>query len=196
MAHRDTHGRHPLDSGPTGGPRSGTVRYRIVPTMLGVVLLLSACGPAATSATVASTTADGSTSAGAPAGKTFAVGQPVAFTTPDGAGTVTVNGVTRSSAPDVFGQPPKHGAFLIVDLTLAVSRGSATANPFGFSAQDAQSFTYQAAAGVAQQDIDSSNLSAGQQVRGQIAFDVPPGPVTVSWRTPLGTTVATWAIGG
>lgn len=149
---------------------------------------LAGCGPGGTTATVAV----GSSSAAA--GRTFGVGQPVAFTTSDGAGTVTVNGAQRSTAPDVFGQPPKHGSFLILDLTLSVTRGTATANPFGFTAQDGQSYTYQAAPGVARQDIDSSNLSAGQSVRGEIAFDVPPGPVTVSWRTPLGSTVATWAI--
>lgn len=172
---------------------------RVLPAVAAAACLavLTGCGPGTTATAVG-------TPSGAPAAassspqqaKTFGVGVPVGFTTPDGSGTVTVNSAARSSAPDVFGQPPKHGSFLILDLTLAVSKGTATANPFGFTAQDAQSYTYQAAPGVAQQDIDSSNLSAGQTVRGQIAFDVPPGPVTVSWKTPLGQTIATWTIPG
>lgn len=160
-----------------------------------VLLALAGCGPAATTASSAGAPSAAASSAAAPP-RTFAVGVPVDFTTPQGAGTVTVNSSSRSSAPDVFGQPPQHGAFLIIDLTLSVRSGTATANPFGFTAQDAQSYTYQAAPGVAPQEIDSSDLTAGQSVRGQIAFDVPPGPVTVSWKTPLGDTIATWMIPG
>lgn len=144
---------------------------------------------AATRSSASSTTAARTTQAPA------AVGETVTYQTSKSAGTLTLNSAHRvTGAPNRITSPPKNGTYLIIDVTLTVNSGTMTANPGFWKAQDPQGYTYTAQfAGVAEQGIDSGEIPAGQKTRGEIAFDVPPGPLTVTLN-PFTGPVATFTI--
>lgn len=105
------------------------------------------------------------------------------------AGSVTLHGVTRVLETDSPLSPiPDNGSYLVIDVTVTTISGSLSANPFGWAVQTADSRTYDAALGAVSGQIDSSEIPAGQERRGNVAFDVPnqPGLITIWLKGALG----------
>ncbi len=125
------------------------------------------------------------------------VGQTVSFTNSEGSGTVTLHGARRlTEAEGAFGGTPANGTYLVVDVTVAVSEGSASANPFLWRAQSPDGLTYDADFLAVEGIVDSNEITAGRQLRGNIAFDAPPGPLTVELTTFFSDPLAIFQITG
>lgn len=174
-------------------PWPGVV-WGLVAVVAVVALVLKLSGhDAATTTSAAASSSVNSVLAAGPA----AVGQQVSFQRADAAGTAMLNSAQRAAtAQGPLASAPTNGSFLIVDVTITCSKGKVVANPLAFSVKDRQGYSYNPALGAVAQQVDSSDMAPGDTVRGQVAFDVPPGPMTLTMRTPLGDTLATWSIPG
>lgn len=121
----------------------------------------------------------------------------VTFTDGDSEGTITLNGIRRiESAEGPIGGEPASGSYLVADFTVAFTEGSGSANPLGFRAQGPDGTTYDSELGVLEQQIDSAEIPAGRQVRGEVAFDAPVGELLLDYSAPLGGPLATFAVNG
>lgn len=113
------------------------------------------------------------------------------------AGTVTLNGTRRiTSAEGPIGGTPTNGSYLVANFTVAVTSGSGSANPLSFRAQSPDGTTYRSELGVLNKQIDSTEVGAGRQVRGDVAFDAPKGALTLDYNSPIGGPLATFSITG
>ncbi len=61
-------------------------------------------------------------------------------------------------------------------------------------AQSSDGVTYGAELGVADGQIDSGDVPAGRQVRGNVAFDAPEGTILLDYTTALSDPLATFQI--
>jgi hypothetical protein len=203
---------------PPGPPRGRSVPWWAWVVAIAVVLLVFGVGfaagrgsrpspsaqPAATSSvprsTVAAppTTSGGTSSASGAAPSTPGVGGTVHFDDGSGTtGTITLNGIRRITRPEgPIGGTPEHGSYLVADVTIAVATGSGISNPLAFRAQSADGATYDSALGVLNHQITSGDVPAGRQVRGEVAFDAPQGPLLIDYTTPLSDVLATFAVTG
>lgn len=78
-----------------------------------------------------------------------------------------------------FAPAPKNGKFLKLDVLWETTKGKTSSNPLYFAARDADGrkgdFVLTADGG-----LSSADVLAGDKSRGVVAFDIKPGPVTVS----------------
>lgn len=78
-----------------------------------------------------------------------------------------------------FAPAPKNGKFLKLDVLWETTKGKTSSNPRYFAARDADGrkgdFVLTADGG-----LSSADVLAGDKSRGVVAFDIKPGPVTVS----------------
>lgn len=174
--------------------------------LLAAALLLAGCtGPTSSVRDAAPPTADNSDPAAGddtqstPAAPAVAeVGQTVEFDDGYGsAGTITLHSVRRvPPAADSPFEPPQHGSYVVIDVTVTAVSGDVSANPFGFRAQSPDGHTYDYSDGAdasIEHPIDSSPIAPGRQVRGEIGFDAPPGELLIDFSTGLAT-VATFRV--
>lgn len=115
----------------------------------------------------------------------------------DSSGSVTLHGVTRVLETDSpLGSTPANGSFLIIDVTVTTISGALSANPFAWAVQTVDSRTYDAALGSVVGQIDSAEIPAGQERRGNVAFDVPnePGLVKIWLRGALGAVLVEFQV--
>jgi Domain of unknown function (DUF4352) len=141
---------------------------------------------------------DGSPAAPAPlaspAARTGDVGQTLSFASSEGSGRLTLNSAERLVGTD-FAEPPKNGSYLVIDVTLEVSQGTAGAGPFDWEARNSDGSVYAAVpAGLTGDDIDASDLGPGERTRGKVAFDVPVGALTVTFTSLSGSPLATFSV--
>ncbi len=90
--------------------------------------------------------------------------------------TITMNNVNTATSGDYQG--PENGLFVIVPINYKVTSGSIDYNPYNFQLQAPDGSVYQANSGNsydanADPELESGNLSEGQQVTGNIVFDAP-----------------------
>ena len=113
-------------------------------------------------------------------------------------GTVTLNSVRRITSPESpTGTSPENGSYLVADVTVEAADGTVSGNPMFWVVQSEDGTTYPAAdiTALASQ-IDSAQMAAGQQTRGEIAFDAPEGALLLDYRSPAGESLATFSIEG
>lgn len=123
------------------------------------------------------------------------VGQPVEFTTTGGSGTVSVTGAAW--ADNGILEPDEGSAYLILNVTFEGVSGAISTGPFFTSVTDADDQTHLMTIGASlDQQLAMRTLQSGEQNSGQVAFELPRGPVTFTVRNELLESVATIDIPG
>lgn len=83
---------------------------------------------------------------------------------------------TRETSCNKYGSPPERGMYLIADITVKVTEGTGSINPFEFTWVADDGTTADAFSGIfadCGQDLDSAyDMRTGSQRSGTIAFDV------------------------
>ncbi|WP_347059661.1 DUF4352 domain-containing protein [Blastococcus sp. HT6-30] len=129
------------------------------------------------------------------------IGEPVPFDGGITAGTVTLNGIRRITAPEAeySSATPVNGSWLVADVTVQVSErrepGALLVSSYDFRAQDEAGIVYPADNAPLRTSL-SMDLTAGRQVRGEVAFDAPEGPLLIDWAPSFDGPTATWQVTG
>ena len=112
-------------------------------------------------------------------------------------GTVTLNSVRRITSPESpTGTSPENGSYLVADVTVEAADGTVSGNPVLWFVQSEDGTTYPADITALASQIDSAQMAAGRQTRGEIAFDAPEGALLLDYRSPAGESLATFLIEG
>jgi Domain of unknown function (DUF4352) len=112
-------------------------------------------------------------------------------------GTVTLNSVRRITSPESpTGTSPENGSYLVADVTVEAADGTVSGNPLFWVVQSEDGTTYPADITALASPIDSAQMAAGRQTRGEIAFDAPEGALLLDYRSPVGEPLATFSIEG
>lgn len=184
------------------GPVAG-----VAAIVIGIVIALAVRGgddksvaTATASSTFPSTAAPGSTAASAaptPGTSSVAPGPTVAGMSPPRninqtqnftggytdntyGGTITFNTIRTATGPvSSYGDPPKNGIFVIVNVTITGVSGKVSASPYDFSIRTADGSTYDSSYDSVDPNLRSSDLAPGKLIRGNIVFDVPQGNNTL-----------------
>jgi hypothetical protein len=94
---------------------------------------------------------------------------------------------------------PKSGAYLIVDVTVQVTKGRGTISPYDFTFLLPDSTTTDAAGGRVTdcgKDLDyGNNMRAGTKRSGQLVFDVKPAKGQIVYKTRSREIAGSWKIG-
>jgi hypothetical protein len=143
--------------------------------LVSLVLILVNRSPASSAS--ASTVEVPQSATPAPAVKPQGVGATEHWTNGAGnSGTITITAAHRQ-APKTAGYFPEHpaaGSWLIVNVTVHVDTGQGVSTPLN--------------------DMLSATVTAGRQVSGQIAFDIPAGHNFIDWVPGGGPPLATFHI--
>jgi hypothetical protein len=128
-----------------------------------------------------------------------AVGSFVPFDDGTAAGTIMLKRIERIPAAqggraDVR---PSHGSFVVAHFKLSLSRGSALTLPSAFAAQTQDGTVHHGRAGVVEHPLNGGKnlIAAGQQTQGDVAFDIPAGPVRISY-SPDGSQLVSFEVAG
>jgi hypothetical protein len=141
--------------------------------------------PAAAAPAIPATTAPSSAAPAAPAVPT--VGVPFAVKMRNGnVARLTIVSAARtdSVSTTAFATPPKNGTYLLLDVLWETESGKTSSNPLYFSAKDANGRKTDMSL-FADNQLGSGEVLPGDKARGNIAFDVAPGPITVMISDPL-----------
>ena len=112
-------------------------------------------------------------------------------------GTVTLNSVRRITSPESpTGTSPENGSYLVADVTVEAADGTVSGNPLFWVVQSEDGTTYPADITALASQIDSAQMAAGRQTRGEVAFDAPEGALLLDYRSPVGESLATFSIEG
>ena len=112
-------------------------------------------------------------------------------------GTVTLHAVRRIPSPESpSGTSPENGSYLVVDVTVEAGDGTVSGDPVLWLVQSEDGTTYPADITALASQIDSAQMAAGRQTRGEIAFDAPEGALLLDYRSPAGESLATFSIEG
>ena len=112
-------------------------------------------------------------------------------------GTVTLNSVRRIPSPESpIGASPENGSYLVADVTVKAADGTISGNPLFWVVQSEDGTTYPADITALAAQIDSAQIAAGRQARGEVAFDAPEGELLLDYRSPAGEPLATFSIEG
>ena len=152
-------------------------------------------GPAASTTTSASPSANAAQPAAAPASAAPAPAAPAApsvgapFTVKmrngDVARITIVSAVrTDTVTATAFATPPKNGTYLLLDVLWETESGKTSSNPFYFSAKDASGRKADLSM-FADNQLGTGDVLPGDKSRGFIAFDIAAGPATVMISDPL-----------
>lgn len=121
------------------------------------------------------------------------LGEAAHITSTDGLDELAVvHSVRPFTSDNQFIQPEK-GAYLVADVHERVNAGSTPYNPFYWHLQAPDGTTYDPT-NAADPSYGSGELAAGQQARGLVTFDVPPGTAhgLIILSDPLGSQVSSW----
>jgi hypothetical protein len=162
--------------------------------LVSLVLILVNRSPASSAS--ASTVEVPQSATPAPAVKPQGVGATEHWTNGAGnSGTITITAAHRQ-APKTAGYFPEHpaaGSWLIVNVTVHVDTGQADVNQYVFAAQGPDGVEHQGVS-TPLNDMLSATVTAGRQVSGQIAFDIPAGHNFIDWVPGGGPPLATFHI--
>jgi hypothetical protein len=101
----------------------------------------------------------------------------IEFTTTRGTGELILTSRTWTS---VGSQPPTSGSYLRVQIELVCHTGQVDYGPYNFEAFDQTGGLYELSAeGAGEPLLAVGRLHAGESVRGELAFDVPRGEITL-----------------
>lgn len=104
------------------------------------------------------------------------IGRAVDFKTTEGTGKFTV--ASASWADNGIFEPTDGSAYLIVNITFEGVSGSVTTGPFFTRVTDEDGENHMMTIGAKlERQLGMSTLKAGQQSTGQVAFELPRGPV-------------------
>ena len=81
----------------------------------------------------------------------------------------------HTADPDGF--EPANGVWLVVDVTVAVIAGNYTFSDIYFSFEAADGTAYYASFTAFAPALESDTISAGDEINGKLAFDVPPSVI-------------------
>jgi hypothetical protein len=133
--------------------------------------------------------------------ETAEVGETVQFDGGATVGSITLNGVRRITEPETeyTNATPTHGSWLVADVTVQVEErrepGALLVSGYDFTAQDEAGLIYPADSAPLENTL-STEVVAGRQVRGEVAFDAPEGPLLVDWSPGFGGPAATFRVDG
>lgn len=115
--------------------------------------------------------------------------------------TVHINSVRTSKRPkSEFGEPPANGTFVIVNVTVTVSKGTLPVNPLYFAFQAPDGTIYHPGDGNSllagfDPELDALDVPAGQRVRGNVVFDGRYGHgAKLQYESPTGEIIGTWLL--
>lgn len=112
----------------------------------------------------------------------------ISFTTNEGAGTLRV---VDHGWLETTNEPASNGQYLQIELELVATEGEISYDPYYFQAFDVAGNTFDTAMeGSREPQIEIGTLEAGESVRGNIAFDIPRGTVTLLMSTDYNTVAA------
>lgn len=181
------------------------MRKALIGALAGIALLLIiACGGTAEEKTSATPAATGQAAAAVKASepaKANTFNQPIGTTIiaagPEGTTEVTVTAAKRQKTackPNSFNRP-ETGWYVVIDVTVKVTSGTAPINPLYFSYVDAGNSEVAGAIFASCKDLGSgSDFPAGTVRSGQLAYDVAAGPGTLTWSGVLGGQRGSWVI--
>lgn len=111
---------------------------------------------------------------------------------------VTVRAPRTNKGCSEFAKP-RSGGYLVLDVTVRVSRGTGDISPFAFNFLSPDSTTTEVAGGRVTEcgkDLDNArNLPAGTKRTGQLVFDVKPARGQVVFKGAGNEIAGTWKIG-
>ena len=102
--------------------------------------------------------------------------------------------ITSPESP--IGTSPENGSYLVADVTVEAADGTVSGNPVFWVVQSEDGTTYPADITALASPIDSAQMAAGRQTRGEVAFDAPEGALLLDYRSPVGEPLATFSIEG
>jgi len=168
-------------------------------------LLLAGCtlpGTASTDRTTARITTSASTSMSAQSAASGSIGNvgtaqsfSVDTSGPAAKGTVTVEAIQRAKSGS-FEQPKSADGFLVLTVAITADAGQIPVNPLDWTVRDSSGFTYQAALGSVDPQLEANDIPVGITARGLVSFDVPAGAYTAEYRPSMTGDVYRWAIDG
>jgi hypothetical protein len=106
-------------------------------------------------------------------------------------GSVTLNGIRRTSQSEqsYTDSLPTHGSWLVIDVTVSSTTGEIPYNVYDWTVStpdgNVQDYDYS----VLEEGLGSGTVLPGRIVRGEVAFDVPEGPLFIDYS--LGSEVVT-----
>ena len=116
-------------------------------------------------------------------------------------GSITLNGVRRITEPEAeyTDATPTHGSWLVADVTVQVAErrepGALLVSSFDFTAQDEAGIVYPDDSMPLETTL-STEVMPGRQVRGDVAFDTPKGPLLIDWSPGFDGPTATVRVDG
>jgi hypothetical protein len=126
------------------------------------------------------------------------LGTTVKFTTADGAQSVTVKSVKAFKGGCDGLSEPKQGMYVVVDVTVAVTKGTASINALNFEWVGDDGTTANALSGLfsgcEKNSLDTAtDARAGQKRSGQIVYDVPSAKGSIEFaQDAFGSAEASW----
>ena len=117
---------------------------------------------------------------------------PVDYRLQEGAGTLAVKTFSWQRTGNGQGSAPPKQRYLVLDVLLTAREGTVLVNPLYFVTltADQQVMVPTMGADGNEPVLASKTLKHGESVGGIVAFDTPPGPVTVVLNDELGNRVA------
>jgi hypothetical protein len=108
--------------------------------------------------------------------------------------TVTVVIHPNAKPTGEFTIPPEKGQYVVADVTIKVTSGSYSYNPFDFQEQSGNGQIWQPTFAIGfDPTLNAGTAAAGHTARGNVVFDVPRGPIQVQLTGGLGqSTTAAW----
>lgn len=132
-------------------------------------------------------------------GLTIGAAEGISATTDDGAAEIRVLAVKRvTDAGGEYGEKPKNGNYLLIDVQYTATDGTYNYNPFDWTVRDADGRTYSLSDGGNYQGkinvLHSGTVAKGSKARGIVVVDAPKGALTLELGGGFGNAPATWKI--
>lgn len=83
------------------------------------------------------------------------------------------------------GEQPKHGSYVVADISYEGLAGSFPYNPYDWTVRDQEGRAYQLGdgnfSGIDETTLDSGTVTAGSKVRGVLIIDAPPSALKLEY---------------
>lgn len=98
------------------------------------------------------------------------------------------------ATPSQFAMPVK-GELFQATVTIQGIEGTMPVNPMYVSARATDGTSYKSALGTIDGQLDATDVSAGDTIKGNVAFDVTGAPIaSIRYEGPLGDQLASWSV--
>ena len=174
---------------------------RTVTTATTIISTVS--GPLTTVTETATETEDATTStedsaSTVPTGLTVG-GSGITASNSDGGATIDVLSASRKkSGTGDYGEPPKNGNYVLIDVSYTCTTGTWQYNPFDWKLRDGSGRTYDSSgassSGYDDAALQSGTVSKSAKARGILIFDAPKTALTLEYAPGFGGAPATWVI--